>query len=232
MHVPDPLRQAFLAQGYVCFDLSAFVPGLARLADGIEAVEERAWSFIIKNRSGQADIPAAQIELALRQHALAEQDYAAGQFAFSFRRLQDSPANRRVPAFAALRVLLGSTAVLELLAAVTGRVPVAVSQFYVSRFDKGHFLYTHCDPGQSFGLALSLTRHWDPNHGGLTLVLDDARTRVRACLVPLRFQALLFDTSARQVPHCVSMVTARPAVRRLAAIVRYQTGQADGRAGR
>ncbi|MCC7634931.1 hypothetical protein [Stenotrophomonas rhizophila] len=217
-----------MAQGYVCFDLSMFVPGLARLADGIEAIDERAWSFIIKHRCGEADLPAGGIEQASRAHALAEQDYAAGRFAFSFRRLQDSPANRRVPAFAALRVLLGSTAVLELLATVTGRVPLAVSQFYVSRFDQGNFLSTHCDPGQSFGLAVNLTRRWDPNHGGLTLVLDDDRTAVRACLVPTRFQALLFDTSARQVPHCVSMVTARPTVPRLAAIARYATGEADG----
>lgn len=215
----ESLRETFDVEGFVYFDLSEFLPGLPRIAEGVERIEDRFWSAIIKNRDGVADY--YQDSRAAAAHELAIADYTAGEFSYSFKRLEDTPTNNRNPIFWGVKTLLSSEPMFELLKQVTGRQATAIRQFYFNRFDEGEFLFTHTDPGQSFGLVLNLSKGWEPNHGGLTMVQTDDRKAIRACLVPTEFQALIFDTSARLIPHFVSMVTARPRAKRIAVVVRY-----------
>lgn len=221
MNAPDILRERFQQEGFACFDMSHFFPELYEAADGLQCVDERAWSYIIRNHEGEFEVPGGQASEAHGHHQRAEDDLQAGAFSFSFRRLEDTAVNAHVPAFRAVREILDSAPMREKLATVTGRTPMDIVQFYISRFDKGNFLYTHRDPGQSFGVVVNLTRQWDPNHGGLTMVLDAGTGSVNACLVPMAFQAMVFDTSLRSIPHFVSMVSASTRHRRIAAVARY-----------
>ncbi|WP_181150012.1 hypothetical protein [Ensifer aridi] len=211
--------ETFRGEGFVYFDLSEFLPDLPRIAEGAERIEDRFWSAIIKNREGVADY--YQDSRAAAAHELAIADYTAGRFSYSFKRLDDTPTNNRNPIFWGVKTLLSSESMFELLRQVTGRKATAIRRFYFNRFDEGEFLFTHTDPGQSFGLVLNLSKGWEPNHGGLTMVQTDDRKAIRACLVPSAFQVLIFDTSARLIPHFVSMVTARPIAKRIAVVVRY-----------
>jgi len=218
----EVLRERFQLDGYVHFDLRAFVPSIADVVERVASIGEDRWSFIVKNRDGEHDLCSSDKVEASRQHAIADRDRELGRFAFSFRWMPDSRENADVEALQAMKQLMASRPVLELLGKVTGSVPLAVSQFYLSWFEHGHFLGTHCDPGQSFGVALSLTKEWDPNHGGLTVVLPDGGKEPAACLVPGLFTLLVFDTSARRIPHFVSAVTAPARRRRITAVARYR----------
>ncbi len=218
---PDHLHERFTVDGYVNFDLLSFVPGIAELAERVACIEENRWSFIIKNGHGEHDIAPAERDEAERQHLIANEERERGDFSFSFRWIPDTRENCDLEPLQQVKQILGSEVVMELLRAVTGRSASGVSQCYLSWFERGHFLGTHCDPGQSFGVALSLTQDWDPNFGGLTLLVPECEGAVSSCLVPTPYRLLVFDTSARHIPHLVSMVSAPAGRRRLAAIARY-----------
>jgi Rps23 Pro-64 3,4-dihydroxylase Tpa1-like proline 4-hydroxylase len=226
--MPDAFAHTFRDHGHVHFNVLPWLPELDGISDGLEHLPEQAWSYIIRNRDGEFELPATQRRLARVQQRKAVRDHAAGTFAFSFRRIDGASQNLHVPALADARRLMDGPALRSLLHTVTGRVPLAIRQFYVSRFDEGDFLSTHCDPGQSFGVVINLTREWDPNHGGLTMLLSEDRSRVRSCLLPVRFQLLVFDTSKRLIPHFVSTVGAHGACKRLALVVRYDAAFVDG----
>ncbi|MBT2766490.1 hypothetical protein J7J08_02420 [Stenotrophomonas sp. ISL-67] len=220
---PDYLHERFKVDGYVNFDLRLFVPGIPELAEGISCIEEGRWSFIIKNDQGEYDLPPGERDEAERHHLIADQDRERGGFAFSFRWIPDTHENCDLEALQQAKQVLGSACVMDLLRAVTGRRPSGVSQCYLSWFEPGHFLGTHCDPGQSFGVALNLTKDWDPNFGGVTLLVPEHEGAVSSCLVPAPYQLLVFDTSVRRIPHLVSKVSAPAGRKRLAAIARYRS---------
>lgn len=221
MSAIDAIGDSFIREGFVSFDLACYLPGLDEATRGLDAVDEDVWSFIIKNHLGEFELPISGLDESRRLHQLAEDDLRSGSFSFSFRRLGDNVANDRISSFHNIKKMLSSARMFDLLQQVTKRRPIELLQFYISRFDRGHFLYTHRDPGQSFGIAVNLTRRWDPNHGGLTVILDEDSQSVRACLLPTPYQVLVFDTSARSIPHFVSMVTSSPPWPRLAAVARY-----------
>lgn len=226
--MPDVLARTFRDRGHVHFNVLPWLPELDGISGELEQLQEQAWSYIIRNRDGEFEFPATQRHLARLQQRKAVRDRTAGTFAFSFRRIDGALQNFLVPPVADARRLMDGPTLRSLLHTVTGRVPVAIRQFYVSRFDEGDFLSTHCDPGQSFGVVINLTREWDPNHGGLTVLLTEDRSRVRSCLLPVRFQLLVFDTSKRLIPHFVSTVGAHGPCKRLALVVRYDAAFLDG----
>lgn len=221
MSTLDEIRAAFVRDGFAHFNLATHLPEVQVAASGLERVPEHAWSHIVKNHEGEFEYPLDRFSEMAGHQRLAEDDLRAGRFSFSFERLNDTPANATILELQCMKGLLNSPAMSELLLHVTARKPSRIVQCYVSRFRKGHFIYTHRDPGQSFGVAVNLTRFWDPNHGGLTVILDEGGSAVRACLVPVAFQTLVFDTSERSTPHFVSMVSATPPCARMAAIARY-----------
>lgn len=53
-------------------------------------------------------------------------------------------------------------------------------------------------------------------------MLPDGGKEPAACLVPALFTLLVFDTSARRIPHFVSAVTAPARRRRITAVARYR----------
>ncbi|WP_314405062.1 hypothetical protein [Stenotrophomonas rhizophila] len=227
MSTLDEIRGCFVRDGFAYFDLAGYLPDVQEAAGNLGRIPEGAWSHIIRNREGEFEFPHDRLSEIARHQRMAEEDLKEGRFAFSFERLNDSIANAGVYEFHSMKRLLGSTAMSNVLCNVTARRPTRIVQFYISRFGRGHFISTHRDPGQSFGVAVNLTRGWDPNHGGLTVILDGECHTARACLVPTAFQMLVFDTSKRSTPHLVSMVSVSPPQARMAAIARYDAVPAE-----
>ena len=84
---------------------------------------------------------------------------------------------------------------------------------YLSRFDKDDFLTTHCDSDDGIGIVINLTKEWEANYGGLTMILDT--------FIPSYLNILIFDTKKRKIPHFVSAVTSNRTSKRMALVVRY-----------
>ena len=49
----EVLRERFQLDGYVHFDLRAFVPSIADVVERVASIGEDRWSFIVKNRDGE-----------------------------------------------------------------------------------------------------------------------------------------------------------------------------------
>lgn len=217
----NELRKRFDRDGYVHFNLSTYISRIRKAALGLDEIDDALWSNIIKHSTSEFDFYPDEAQSARLAHQLAFADYQESKFAFSFMRMPDNDRSAQSKTFRNLKECLSSKAMYDLLEGATGKRPKGISQFYLNRFDKGHFLNTHCDPGQSYGVVVHLSKAWDPNHGGLTTILSDDRNTVRECLVPAQFQTLIFDTRDRLIPHFVSMVTATSHSRRIAAVIRY-----------
>lgn len=218
MNSPDDLARIFHEQGFASFDLSLYLSGLEDVALQAAQVPDDAWRAVVRNHHGQFDFASQQKRTIIRQHRVASSDLARGRFAYSFQWIDSSHGS---PFLSPAKAFLDNEEFRRLLTRITGRAPSAVSQFYLSRYVRGSFLSTHCDPGQSYGIVLNLTHQWNPDHGGLTVILEKDRQHVRACLCPTLFSILIFDTSQRSIPHFVSMVGATAPSPRIALVARF-----------
>ena len=215
------IRLAFEAIGHVQIDLAPLFPTARGFSERLAAVPDACWSQIIKHSAGEADFYADQFAEASVARQLAFADYSAGKFAFAFRRLPDNQVSQEIAVFRDIKIFLEERGFIGFLNQVSGRRVTRLTDFYVSRYERQDFLTTHCDSGPSLGIVINFTRNWNANHGGLTFLLSEDRSRVVHTIVPKDCELFLFDTSQRKVPHFVSMVTANAATKRLAAIARY-----------
>lgn len=211
---------AFQQNGFVELSLERFMSRHADAVRRISELDDADWSFIVRSRNGQVDLPGREVRRARVLHRKAERDAAEGLFSFSFRRLTEGCRNGR-EAFTELRDAFGSEAMRRLLEQASGRAIGDLTLFYISWFDRGSFLGVHCDPGQSIALVVNLTTCWAPAFGGITHILSDDRARILHSIVPACHTALILETGQRSVPHYVSAVAVAPPCRRLALVARY-----------
>ncbi|HCR4098005.1 TPA: hypothetical protein OOF48_003208, partial [Providencia rettgeri] len=91
----------------------------------------------------------------------------------------------------------------------------------LSKFDKNDFLTTHCDSDDGIGIVINLTKEWEANYGGLTMILDNEKKEILETFIPSYLNILIFDTKKRKIPHFVSTVTSNKISKRMALVVRY-----------
>ncbi|MEA1941869.1 MAG: 2OG-Fe(II) oxygenase family protein [Pseudomonadota bacterium] len=106
-----------------------------------------------------------------------------------------------------LTEFLNSPEFLEFGKAVTGAPVVTKADAQATRYARGHFLTRHIDEGHDkervAAYTLGFTRNWQPDWGGLLMLLDDELDITRAFLP--RFNVLsIFD--GRRI-HAVSAVS-------------------------
>ncbi|QXO64797.1 MULTISPECIES: 2OG-Fe(II) oxygenase family protein [Morganella] len=219
----DKLFTIFQKQGYVSFDIASFFPELTMCSKEFYEIDEEYWSWIIKNKNGEHDFylkkhPKNLIE---NEKVSALSDYESGRFSFSFRRIVYDDIGKSVDCFNKVKSIVNSMRFFKFLEHVTGRELKKNTVIYLNRFDCGDFLTVHSDPGQSVGLVINFTLNWNMTHGGLTMILDQAGKKIIDTLIPNNMTALIFDTGKKNIPHFVSMVTAKTQNKRIALVARY-----------
>ncbi|OBU11117.1 2OG-Fe(II) oxygenase family protein [Morganella psychrotolerans] len=219
----DTLFKTFKKQGYVSFDLGNFFPELTEYSDRFYEICDENWSWIIKNKQGENDFYPKQHPLSLieKEKRAALSDYTNGLFSFSFRRIVDDHIGNSVIDFFKIKEIVNSKIFIDFLDKITGMEVKESTVIYLNRFDYGDFLTTHSDPGQKFGIVINFTKKWHMEYGGLTMILDHDCKYIIDTLIPYNMSVLVFDTCTKQIPHFVSMVTAKTPHKRIALVVRY-----------
>lgn len=215
----------FNEKGYLTKNIqSQFASKIYEIMESSQDSLEECWTYIYKNSLEQKDLSFLTSEDEIQNsYNCCITDFCDNKFSFFFRRLsnevKDNVTSSEVSKIA--YDFCNSEEFKDLIAGLTGRKIGNTDLFYINRFDKGHFLNTHTDSGNNVGVALNITQNWDPNFGGLTHILDQDRKKVIETLTPGFAELFLFDTSEKQVPHFVSMVTANQKSRRMSVIARY-----------
>lgn len=217
-------QECFGQDGFVQLGLQAeFESDVNKISHKISAFHQDEWSHIIKNSIQEQDyfLPIEQTLISYHQ-SIALHEYQHGAFCFSFKRIVDNPRLCHEAFFNKIKAFFCTETFLNFLEKICQRRVKEMSSFYISRFDQGDFLTTHCDAESNIAVVLNLTRRWNPNHGGLTCILDQTRNRVIETLTPTFGNLFIFDTLEKSIPHFVSMVTVTPEFPRVAISVRYQ----------
>ncbi|MCW7541899.1 hypothetical protein OOT46_29305 [Aquabacterium sp. A7-Y] len=203
----DTLQQSLTEHGYVVFDLrDRMNEALTQLEQAAEAAPLEDWTQVINNNGRVQDL-ALNDPVLVKEHALARDRLFAGEFAYSFKRI-DCAGEARSAASEQVRSFLRSTLFTSMLADRFGSVVTGGEAVYINKFEEGDFLTTHCDRGADIAVVISLTRDWDMNYGGLTFILSQDRTRILRTISPSFGEAVIFDTKGKPTPHFVSMVCA------------------------
>lgn len=95
-----------------------------------------------------------------------------------------------------MRSCLSSHDLINILAKIGNRKISVMSVFYINRLDKGDFIVTHSDRGagrNSMGVVVNLTKKWNPNHGGLTFMIDQESSNINGVITPKLGRVLVFD---------------------------------------
>ncbi|WJY16521.1 2OG-Fe(II) oxygenase family protein [Pectobacteriaceae bacterium CE90] len=221
----DNLKNRFSQKGYLSKNLADMYDSeLKLIMESAESTSEDSWTYIFRNSSEQRDLvygsPDSEVSTC---YDLCYQDYCLNKFSFFFRRLLNESSEEIVNTEASKIAynFCNSDDLKNLLQYYTGRKIGEIEVFYINRFDKGHFLNTHTDSGNNIGIALNITKNWDPNYGGLTHILDHNRKKVIDTLTPTFGELFLFDTSQTQIPHLVSMINVNQKNKRMSVIARY-----------
>ncbi|MEY0116689.1 2OG-Fe(II) oxygenase family protein [Providencia rettgeri] len=186
----------------------------------INSIEEDKWSFIIKNRQRVSDfyLSDTDINSINDEKTSAFEDRDNGEFSFSFRRIC---FNEIKIIFADLISVVNDVKFKNFLENLTGSKVNIISNMYLSKFDKDDFLTTHCDSDDGIGIVINLTKEWEANYGGLTMILDKDKKTILDTFIPSYLNILIFDTKKRKIPHFVSTVTSNRTSKRMALVVRY-----------
>ena len=217
-------QERFRQDGFIQLEVrTEFERELNEMAQQISVFHQDEWLHIIKNSIQEQDyfFPIEQTLISYHQ-SIALHEYQQGLFCFSFRRIV---ANHRLlhrAIFCRIKAFFCAEIFLNFLEKICQRNLKEISSFYITRFDQGDFLSTHCDAESNIAVVLNLTQRWNPNHGGLTCILDKTRNLVMETLTPTFGSLFIFDTLEKSIPHFVSMVTVTPEFPRVAISVRYQ----------
>lgn len=213
-------KKAFLSNGYTSFAVKNFFPDFEVNLNLINSIEEDKWSFIIKNRRGINDfyLSDTDIDSINYEKKIAFEDRDNGEFSFSFKRIR---FNDMKIIFVDLISLVNDIKFKSFLENLTEIKINMISNIYLSRFDKDDFLTTHCDSDDGIGIVINLTKEWELNYGGLTMILDKDKKTILETFAPSYLDILIFDTKKRKIPHFVSAVTSNKTSKRMALVVRY-----------
>jgi len=219
----DKYEHEFNAQGYVVIDDLLDKILIEKWNNYLQEKEDRYWTQLIKNSELEKDFNLVDEEKdILTSYNNALRDYSEGRFCFSFKRINKPLENSAV--IDEMRSRLSSLDLINILSRIGHRKISTMSVFYINRFDRGDFITTHSDRGagrNSMGIVVSLTKEWNPNYGGLTLMLDRERRDINGVVMPKLGRVLIFDIIEKHNPHFVSMVTSNSTIRRLALVARY-----------
>ncbi|WOB92353.1 MULTISPECIES: 2OG-Fe(II) oxygenase family protein [Providencia] len=213
-------KKEFLSNGYTSFTIKDFFPDFNIDLNLINSIEEDKWSFIIKNRQRVSDfyLSDTDINSINDEKTSAFEDRDNGEFSFSFRRIC---FNEIKIIFADLISVVNDVKFKNFLENLTGSKVNVISNMYLSKFDKDDFLTTHCDSDDGIGIVINLTKEWEANYGGLTMILDNDKKTILDTFIPSYLNILIFDTKKRKIPHFVSTVTSNRTSKRMALVVRY-----------
>ena len=223
---------SFNKVGYLTTNISCqFNAELNDIFNAANSESEVSWTYIYKYAHEQKDLPFTTTQHKIdRIYSKCFNDFCKNEFSFFFRRLLNegiedfaiSEASKKAYAFC------NSDIFKNLIENVTGRNIGDIDVFYINRFDRGCFLNTHTDRGENIGIAINITKSWDPNFGGLTHILDESRKNVIETLTPKFGEMFIFDVSEMQVPHFVSMVAVNSKDKRMSIIARYGKAKING----
>lgn len=213
--------------GYVQFPIEEYFSELDKFYENFLDINDSEWSFIIKNKFSPVDYyknKHSKFEIE-QEKEKALHEYHQGNFCYSFRRITDTPQGRDIPSFVAIKTFLDSIKFKLFLSEVTQKSINTLSLCYLSWFDQGDFLTTHCDSGSCINIVINFTKGWECNHGGLTFILDKQRESIIEVLVPTYLSTLIIDTGEKSIPHFVSMVNSVgvQGSKRMAVVARYDT---------
>lgn len=213
-------KQTFLSNGYTSFAIKNFFPDFEINLSLINSIEEDKWSFIIKNRRGVNDfyLSDTNIDSINYEKTIASEDRDNGDFSFSFKRICFN--DMKVILFDLISVV-NDIKFKNFLSELTGSKISMISNIYLSKFDKDDFLTTHCDSDDGIGIVINLTKEWNSNYGGLTMILDQDKKTILDTFIPTYLNILIFDTKRRKIPHFVSTITSNTKYGRIALVVRY-----------
>ncbi|HHR6131403.1 TPA: hypothetical protein ACS72K_003034 [Providencia alcalifaciens] len=219
------LNNDFNNKGYLQFSIEKYFSELDEFYDDFLGINDSEWSFIIKNKSNPMDYfinKHSNLEIE-QEREKAMQEYHQGNFCYSFRRVTDNQQGKEVSSFLAIKAFLDSKKFKSFLSEITKKSINTLSLCYLSWFDLGDFLTTHCDSGSCINIVINFTKGWESNHGGLTFILDKQKENIIEVLVPTYLSTLIIDTGEKSIPHFVSMVNSVGVrgTKRMAVVARY-----------
>lgn len=220
MKAEDYLKKDFECRGYAALNLLAKQQICKIWSANLNDFKEDQWLYIIKNRILEQDFKADQIDLIKEHYKIAREDFDKGKFTFAFSRITATDYDALIPIIREIYDFF-STKIKSLAEEVSGRALSKMPVFYLTRFDKGDFLTTHCDSGNSVGVVLNLSIDWKPEHGGLTVMLPKENELEGKTYLPTLGGLLIFDVSERKLLHFVSEVTSDSPNKRISVVARY-----------
>ena len=118
---------------------------------------------------------------------------------------------RDCPLHRSLLSYLNSTLISNIMSKILNVSIIAISDLFVSVFDKNNYLNTHNDKGLGqFAFILFLSQNWDFNVNGGRLIFDCQQSDIRttSCLeVEFNFnEMIIFQVTPNIVPHHVEKV--------------------------
>ncbi len=222
MILPDfeSLYSDFSHKGYAGVNVLDHFPQCKSLSESINNLSAEHWLYIIKNNQLEKDFTLNQPDEIKRHYQIACEDYENGDFAFAFSRIFTDTCSLTLPVFKSLHDMFADN-IKSMASKISGRSLEKMSVFYITRFDKGDFLTTHCDSGNSVGVVLNLSIEWRPEHGGLTVIYPQDDELLGHTYFPALGNLFVFDVSERKVLHFVSEVTVNRQARRISVVARY-----------
>jgi Rps23 Pro-64 3,4-dihydroxylase Tpa1-like proline 4-hydroxylase len=219
----EQYKNTFNAQGYVVIDDLLDKILVEEWNDYLQNKDDWHWTQLIKNSKMEKDFNLVnEKEDILAEYNNTLKDYSEGRFCFSFKRINKPLGNSSL--IDEMRSCLSSHNLISIFSKIGHRKISTMSVFYINRFDKGDFITTHSDRGagrNSMGVVVNLTKEWNPNHGGLTFMLDQESSDINGIVKPKLGRVLVFDIMEKHSPHFVSMVTSNSTVRRIGLVARY-----------
>lgn len=131
-----------------------------------------------------------------------------GQFAYHFKRTLNDHYTTCYCFSCRLRSTFDSYEMRSLLSKLTGRKVIGIGETFASLYERDHFLTIHHDKNKGdYTFVLSLTKDWNPTHGGNLCFWDEAEKTIYKTITPKFNTLVVFKLSPeKQMDHFVSRV--------------------------
>jgi Rps23 Pro-64 3,4-dihydroxylase Tpa1-like proline 4-hydroxylase len=139
---------------------------------------------------------------------IAEKASDAGHFAYHFKRTVGNHYDTCNCYVCRLQATMSSYEVLNALSNIVGKQVVGMRETFASKYERGDFLNIHHDKNKGhYTFILSLSKDWNPVHGGITHFWDAASGCIFKSVSPKFNTLTIFKLSPeRQMDHFVSRV--------------------------
>lgn len=143
-----------------------------------------------------------------KYHTLAEKAADNGLFAYHFKRTLDDHYPTCYCVYCRLKSTFESYDVIKFLSNITGYKFLSLGETFVSQYERGHFLNIHHDKNKGdYAFVLSLTKDWNPSHGGNLHFWDAEKQSIYQTVSPKFNTLTIFKLSPdEQMDHFVSQV--------------------------